>query len=137
MIKVLFDTNIILDVALRRSPFFDNALNLFSLIDRKVIAGNITATTITDIYYISRKEKGKTDAINFVKELIEIVDIVGVDKNVIIAALTLEMKDFEDAVQVSASELNGIDVIITRNRTDFANARLKVATSEEFLSGMK
>ena len=60
MRKVLFNTNIILDVALRRYPFFEDALNLFSLIDRKVIVGSVTATTITDIHYISRKERGKT-----------------------------------------------------------------------------
>lgn len=47
------------------------------------------------------------------------------------------MKDFEDAVQVSASELNGIEVIITRNKDDFANAHLKVATPNEFLTGLK
>lgn len=50
MIKVLFDTNIILDIALRRSLFFEDALMLFSLIDQKVIVGSVTATTITDIY---------------------------------------------------------------------------------------
>lgn len=58
MTKVLFDTNIILDVALKRHPFFEDALELFRLIDRKDIVGYVTATTITDIYYISRKEKG-------------------------------------------------------------------------------
>lgn len=58
MTKVLFDTNIILDVALKRQPFFEDALELFRLIDRKDIVGYVTATTITDIYYISRKEKG-------------------------------------------------------------------------------
>lgn len=57
MIKVLFDTNIILDIALRRSLFFEDALRLFSLIDQKVIVGSVTATTVTDIYYISRKDK--------------------------------------------------------------------------------
>lgn len=58
MKNVLFDTNIILDIALKRDVFFENALNLFSLIDQKRIFGNITATTITDIYYISKRERG-------------------------------------------------------------------------------
>ena len=55
----------------------------------------------------------------------------------IVDALALGMKDFEDAVQASASELNGIEVIITRNKGDFANARLKVATPEEFLADLQ
>ena len=59
MKKVLFDTNIILDIALKRNPFFELASQLFSLIDRKIIEGYITASTVTDIYYISKKEKGE------------------------------------------------------------------------------
>ena len=58
MQKVLFDTNIILDIALKRSPHFSKATHLFKLIDEKLILGYITATTITDIYYIAKNEKG-------------------------------------------------------------------------------
>ena len=57
MTKVLFDTNIILDIALKRESFFEDAFKLFSLIDQKKIIGSITASTITDIYYISKREK--------------------------------------------------------------------------------
>ncbi|MBX2964919.1 MAG: PIN domain-containing protein [Cyclobacteriaceae bacterium] len=137
MKKVLFDTNIILDIALERHPFFKHALELFGLIDRKIIAGNITASSVTDIYYIAKKEKGHTDSISFIKNLVEVVEVIGVDKRVIINALTSDMKDFEDAVLASASELNEIEVIITRNKSDFKNARLRVVTPEEFLAGLK
>ncbi len=65
MKKALFDTNIILDIALKRYPFFKDAFKLFELIDKNIITGNITATTITDIYYISKKEKGHNKSINF------------------------------------------------------------------------
>lgn len=126
MKKVLFDTNIILDIALRRNSFFEDAYKLFILIDQRKIAASITASTITDIYYISKKEKGHTESINFIKSLIEIVDVVGINKEVIVSALSLKMNDFEDAVQASASELNDIEVIITRNKNDFDNARLKL-----------
>lgn len=134
MKKVLFDTNIILDIALKRHQFFEHALELFGLIDRKIIIGNITASSITDIYYISKKERGHTDAINFIKNLVEVVEVIGVDKRVILNALDSAMKDFEDAVQVSASELSEVEIIITRNRSDFANTFLKVMTPQEFLS---
>ncbi len=133
MKKVLFDTNIILDIALRRNSFFEDAYKLFLLIDQRKIAASITASTITDIYYISKKEKGHAESINFIKSLIEIVDVVGINKEVIVSALSLKMNDFEDAVQASASELNDIEVIITRNKNDFDNAPLKIMTPQEFL----
>ena len=88
MTKVLFDTNIILDIALKRESFFEDAFKLFSLIDQKKIIGSITASTITDIYYISKREKGHTESINFIKGLIEVVEVIGIDKDVIIKALT-------------------------------------------------
>lgn len=133
MIPVLFDTNIILDIALKRMPFFEDALRLFELIDKKQITGNVTASTISDIYYIAKKEKGNTDSLNFIRDLIEVVGVIGVDRTVILKALNSGMKDFEDAVQVSASEANEIKVIITRNKKDFTHTSLNVSTPSEFL----
>lgn len=133
MKKVLFDTNIILDIALKRNPFFEDAQELFILIDNGILSGNITATTITDIYYIAKKEKGHNKAINFIKNLIEIIDVIGIDNETITKALASKMKDFEDAVQSSAAELHQIDLIITRNKDDFSGATLMVLTPKEFL----
>ena len=137
MRKVLFDTNVILDIALKRYPYFEDALTLFSLIDREIISGNVTASTITDIYYISRKEKGHDGSIAFIKDLIEVVEIIGIDKDIVVKALTSAIKDFEDAIQVTASELNQVEIIVTRNKSDFINAPVKVVTPQEFLADFK
>jgi predicted nucleic acid-binding protein len=137
MTNVLFDTNIILDIALKREPFFEEASILFDFIDKKYILGHITATTITDIYYISKKEKGHKESINFIKNLLEIIEIIGIDKYIIIKALNSDIKDFEDAIQTFAAELYGIDVIITRNKNDFLNTGLNILTLKEFINNFK
>lgn len=134
MKKVLFDTNIILDIALKREPHFEHVFQLFSLIDNKIIEGNITASTITDIYYISKKENGHDASIQFIRHLMEIVDVLGVDKDVILKSLESGMKDFEDAIQVSAAEFNGIEIVLTRNKKDFVGSLVKVHTPQEFLN---
>ncbi len=118
---------------MKRESFFEDAFKLFSLIDQKKIIGIITASTITDIYYISKKEKGHTESINFIKGLIEVVEVIGIDKDIIIKALTSGIQDFEDAIQTCAAELNEIEVIITRNKKDFTNTSLKILTPREFL----
>ncbi len=87
MKRALLDTNVILDIALKRQPFFNEAVALFDLIDQKKLTGYVTATTITDIYYISRKEKSNDVALQFIAGLIEILDVVGIDKDVITTAL--------------------------------------------------
>jgi len=133
MKRLLLDTNIILDIALKREPHFELSSKIFELIDKKRIIGYITASTVTDIYYISRKEKGNEIAIEFISNLIEIVDVIGVDKSTIIKALKSNLKDFEDAVQVLAAENYEIEIIVTRNKSDFLNSGLEILTPKELI----
>lgn len=137
MEKILFDTNVILDIALKRNPFFEHAASLFSLIDQGLIVGYITASTVTDIYYISKKEKGHDLALNFISNLIELVEVIGIDKEIISGAIKSQMKDFEDAVQAISATSIGIDIVITRNIEDFAQSKLKVFSPLEFLQNLK
>jgi len=81
--RVLFDTNIILDIALGREPYFTDSASAFKKIDNKSIYGFITATTVTDIYYIAKREKGHQITIDFIGNLIEIIDVIGIDRQVI------------------------------------------------------
>jgi len=137
MKRILFDTNIILDIALKREPHYKHSSKIFELIDKKRILGFVTATTITDIYYIARKVKGNEIAIEFISNLVEIVDIVGVDKNIILKALKADMNDFEDAVQVSAAEYNEIEIIVTRNKSDFINSGIEILSPIEIIEKLK
>lgn len=133
MKSVLFDTNIILDIALKRESFYEEALKLFKLIDDKLIVGNITSSTVTDIYYISKKQTGHDKSIKFIRGLVEIVEIIGVDKHIVLEALSSELPDFEDAIQNFAAEIGGIEIILTRNKKDFEKTSLKIFTPTEFL----
>ncbi len=133
MIKILFDTNVILDIALKREPFFTDSVRLFDKIDEKIINGFISATSVTDIYYIASKETDKKRAREFLFDLIQIVDIIGVDKEVIIDALESDIKDFEDAVQAISAGYNEIEIIVTRNVKDFINCGLEVLEPKELI----
>lgn len=133
MKKVLLDTNIILDFALKREKYIANSRKILELAFKKVINAFITATTITDIYYIARKEKGRNDALDFIRSILSFLEVANVDKNVVITALELDFHDFEDAVQESAAQNTEIPAIITRNENDFKNSSLRVFSPESFL----
>jgi predicted nucleic acid-binding protein len=135
--KVLLDTNIILDIALKREPHFSDSAKVFKIIDNKSIFGFVTATTITDIYYIAKREKGHQITIDFISNLIEIIDVVGIDRQVIIESLQSTLVDFEDAVQSVSSRLNNIDYIITRNQKDFTKSDIKAINPKGFLDLLK
>jgi predicted nucleic acid-binding protein len=134
MKNILIDTNIILDIALQRDPFFNVASVIFSLIDKKKIKGYITASSVTDIYYVLKKQVRNDIAKDFIADLIEVIDVINVDKNIIVEAILLKMKDFEDAIQVSAAKNNKIRIIVTRNKQDFHDSDLEVYTPEELVS---
>ena len=100
MIKALIDTNVILDIALKREPFFEYSSKIFDKIDDQLLEGYITASSISDIYYIASKQKDKIQARTFLLNLVQILEIIGVDKDIVIESLESELPDFEDAIQV-------------------------------------
>jgi len=124
MNKILLDTNIILDIALERREFFEKSKELMLTLNKLSIPSYISATTITDIYYILKKSKGHQLTISFLKNLIDFIDIADVSKEVIVSALNSELTDFEDAVQTECARQNDINIIITRNIADFKKSKL-------------
>ncbi len=134
--KVLVDTNVILDIALERQPFVEQAAQLLKSAQRANITLCITATTITDLYYIARREKGHTAALNFIVDLLKFMEVAGVDEATIREALHSEITDFEDAIQESAARRQAIQIIVTRNESDFNNSSLKVYNPESFLKAL-
>lgn len=137
MKKNLFiDTNILLDFVLQRGKFADAATSLFTLIEKKLCRGITSAACYTDIFYLMNKERMTQNSITeSLEDLIEIVDIVAVDKNDIEFALrTKNFSDFEDAVQYSVAKKNHADYIITRNKNDYKKSEITVLDAEEFIA---
>jgi len=135
--KILIDTNVILDIALARKPFAEHSVLFFKTAYKHGIQMFMTATTVTDLYYICRKEKGKETALSFIADLIQIVDIVSVDKNIIMKALHSETPDFEDAVQICSANREGITTIVTRNEKDFMLSGLNIQNPKTFLQTLQ
>jgi len=137
MKKILVDTNVILDIALNRKPFYKEASELIILFEKHQITPYISATTITDIYYIAKRQKGHEIAINFISNLLEIFDIAEVDKGIIYNSIKSNFKDFEDAIQEYSAIKSNINTIITRNKPDFIKSKLKIYTPKEYLDKLK
>ena len=100
---ILLDTNIILDLALQRQPYFEEAIAIFKIIDKSNIRACVTASSITDIYYIVKKSKSHKEAIEIIKSIIQYFEIISIDKEIIVRAIESSMKDFEDAIQSFAA----------------------------------
>ena len=131
--NVLVDTNVILDVLLNRSEFLSNSRFIFEQIEKKHIKGYITASSITDIFYLVEKEiKNNEIVYQKMENLMILFSVIPVSETTIINALALRWKDFEDAVQYIAAKENGIIHIITRNEIDYKNSDIQCMNPANF-----
>jgi predicted nucleic acid-binding protein len=132
-VKILLDTNIILDIALERQPFFQPAAKILETSDFDRFHLYISASMATDVFYVIRKEKGESVGLAFLKDLLDAVDVCRVDKGILLLALESDFSDFEDAVQHFAAVNAELEVIITRNKKDYSASSLKIMDPEEFV----
>ena len=132
--KLLIDTNVVLDVLLRREPFFRTAAEVLNLTQRDDVREYVSASAITDIYYIANKQMKDRDAVrDLLKRLLMIVSVAAVSKWEIQNALNLAWGDFEDSVQYSVALLNEMDGIVTRNPSDYQEANMRIWLPEQAL----
>lgn len=131
--KVLIDTNVIVDVALDREPFFAESDRILTLAEEAQIQGYVSASTFSDLYYIIRRDKGRDWTLEFLRQLATFCQVATVDNSVISIALTSNFKDFEDAIQDSTAVINLIDAIVTRNPRDFPVNTPRIVTPNQLI----
>ncbi|MCM1156809.1 MAG: PIN domain-containing protein [Roseburia sp.] len=132
--KILIDTNIVLDVMLKRGSFYEMSLAILNLAKRDDVDEFVSASAITDIYYLAyRQLRDKGMVRNLMKELLTVVSVASVSEQEIKNALSLEWNDFEDSVQYSVAYLQEMDGVVTRNPNDYKEAEIKVWKPEEVL----
>lgn len=118
--KIMCDTNVILDVLLEREPFVEDSYKLLKLCEEHKIDGFVSASSITDIFYLVRKYTHSTElAYKAVGKLLEIVKVCSVTNNDILIAFQKKAKDFEDCLVATCAKSIHCDYIVTRNKKDF------------------
>jgi len=131
--KILFDTNVVLDLLLDRAPFAEEAAQLFAQVEQGRIIGALSATTITTIHYLAIKTLGNAQARLHVSHLLQLFEIAPVTRGVLEEAITLNFSDFEDAVLHEAGRHSDVQAIVTRDNTGFKKAKLLIYSPAELL----
>ena len=135
MRTVLLDTNIVLDGIAAREPFREEAEALFRLIKDKRITACITANSITDIYYIARKNRSESETRNALRILLATFSIIDVRGRECRAALDYPLDDYEDALLIVCGIKVGVDCIVTRDKCllDAKKPGIQILSPESFL----
>ena len=131
--KVLIDTNVVLDVLCKRESFYEDAARIMKYCEVNKITGVISALTIPNIVYIMRKELDAQKTRDVIEKLQLVFTIVDLKAGDIKKALSMDFKDFEDALQSACASRIKADYIITRNIRDFVNSKVTAIKPTELL----
>ena len=127
--KVVFDTNVVLDAVMNRKGSEDS-IRLVQAVVNEEITGMVTANTITDIHYIVKKRLGDSMARAAVQNTLYIFEVIPVDGESCMEALGMPMADYEDAVLAASADRAGVNIIATNDK-GFANSSLNNGCSAD------
>jgi predicted nucleic acid-binding protein len=128
--RVLFDTNVVLDVLLDRQPYGEASAAAWAAVETGVAEGMLAAHAVTTIHYLVRKEMGAAKAKRIISAVLRVFGVTAVDSAVIQEALQLAFSDFEDAVTAAAARLAGCACIVTRDPKGFRGSPVRSLTPE-------
>lgn len=131
--KILIDTNVILDVLCNRKEFVDDSAKIFKLCEVKKLTGYISALSIPNIVYIMRKELDEQKIKEIIEKLTLVFNIVDLKSEDLKKAVSLNFSDYEDAVQSQQATRIKADYIVTRNIKDYKNSKVMAIKPAELL----
>ena len=132
--KILIDTNILLDYLLEREPFFENAKEVILTCTEGNTKGCIAAHSISNIFFILRRDYDAKERREVLKNLCMIFDVEGIDKTKLLLGLENEdFSDFEDCLQMECAKSYGAEYIVTRNVSDYSVSDIKAILPSEYL----
>jgi predicted nucleic acid-binding protein len=133
-LKLLIDTNILLDVVLERKPWVEDATALLDAIAKGQAEGYVASHTIPTVYYVVARARNRAAAATATSDLLQLLTVVPLDNAALQRALALNLKDFEDAAQAAAALEVGADCLVTRNPTDYKGAAVIPRSAGEALA---
>jgi len=135
--KVYFDTNIVIDILLKREPFFGTSFEVLTKVAEGYAEGFIGANAIVDIFYIVNKNlRDNNKTINSIFDVLEILSLADTTAQDIFNAKHLNMPDYEDAVIATIAFRENASYIVTRNIADYANSPVPAITPTDFITGL-
>ena len=136
--NVFYDANVLLDVLLKREPFYKDSARAWTLAELGRLQGYVSAVSFPNIFYVLQRTRGREDAARAVRTMLDIFNAVTCDAQVVYRAIDSAMPDFEDAVQYFSALRAGADCILSRNQGDFPRRpAVPVLSPGEFLAQLE
>ena len=136
--KVLFDSNVIIDALSEREDSNDCSSLLFiEAIDYRNVQGYLLSKQITDIYYVLRKFVTEDVRKDFINLLLKTFNVIDTKQDDLLSSLFVNGNDYEDDILMNAALINDLDCIVTNNIKDFKKSKIKVFSPTELAKELK
>ncbi len=135
--RVLLDTNIVLDLFLARQPFAAAAAQLWDAAIAQQYTAFVSPITVVNLFYITRKNRDRDIARHAVNAVINTVQIVPISQQTLQYSISLQTSDYEDAVQIASAALAQLDAIVTRDNRGFSAAPITVLSPDALLEQLR
>lgn len=132
MMRIFIDTNVLIDVLLKRENFM-SAVRVLALSKDPKYTLYVSVLTMANLVYILRKVWKGDKLYNELSRLSSILHVYSITDSDYDKALALRAKDFEDSLQYFCAQSAQCDVIITRNEKDFDFSEITVLSPDLFL----
>ena len=131
--KILIDTNVILDVLCSREKFLEYSSKIWKLCEVKKLDGYVSALSIPNIVYILRKELTPEKTQQIIDQIFIVFNIIDLKAEDLKEAAAMKPSDYEDALQMICASRIKADFIITRNIKDFMESKITAIKPSELL----
>jgi PIN domain. len=132
-LRILIDTDVLLDLALGRDPHAADAARVIQLVQHGSVDAVVAWHTIANVYYMLSSARHRNQALEFIRDLAGIAAVAPVGSEALTVALSLRMTDFEDAMQVASALAAGAEVIVTRNTRDFRTSPVRAVAPRDYI----
>ncbi len=127
---MLIDNNVLVDLALDRKPYSLEAEELLNRIQQTATPAFVAWHSVATLFYVANRAIGRSAALTFIERLADFITVVPTGGDALRYALSLPMRDFEDAMQVAAAHTAGAQYIVTRNIRDFVDSPIPAIAPE-------
>jgi predicted nucleic acid-binding protein len=135
--RVLLDTDVVIDFLMAREPFAHGAREIFELNAQRKIHCYIASITPLNVFFVARKLLNHTDRLKLIRQLLLQVEVTPIGQEVLLRAFDFGFSDYEDAVQYACAETDRVEAIVTRNVSDYKRSMLPVFVPDDFLRHLK
>lgn len=132
--RVLIDTNVILDVLFAREPFLPDSIAVLHMCEEGFAEGLVTVKSLADIYYFLRRHlKSEAKARLALSRIADMLTVCDVSSGDFTEAMSMDNDDFEDALLAACARRMQCALVVTRNTRHFRGTGIRAVAPEDFV----